>query len=120
MAPWQGPRHQSWASNTVLMTIVLVTLIIATVVTDYFGEPPTYLTGLLGTAAGIWVAALGSDKNKREADVARTADTAQETAERAEAKADTLGRVTAQDHPDVVERITPPFDPHIGEGGDTT
>ena len=88
-----------------LMTFVLVMLITATVVSDYFGEPPTYLTGLLGTAAGVWFAAIGSDKRKRDDDVAATAH-------RAEAKADRLGcRCRCAGHPEIVERITPPFDP---------
>lgn len=109
--PWDGPRHQSWASNTVLMTIVLLALLIATVVTDIIGEPPTYLVGLLGTAAGAFFSALSSDKSKRDADVSRTAH-------RAEAKADKLGEIAASEHPDVQQVIEqPPFRPPEDDDG---
>lgn len=101
MAPWEGPRHSSWASNTVLMTAVLIVLVIATVVTDMLGDPPTYLVGMLGSAAGVWFGAMGSDKDKRDKDTA-------ETANRAEAKADQLA--VATDHPSVVNMPTPPKD----------
>ena len=80
--PWdEGPRHESWASNTMLTFIILVICIVATVVTDVIGEPPNYLVALLGTSAGAFFAALGSDRQKRQTEVARTA-------ERAEVKAD--------------------------------
>ncbi|AKY02730.1 hypothetical protein SEA_WALELIANO_16 [Mycobacterium phage Waleliano] len=102
--PWDGPRHRSWASNTMLTFVLLVVLIIATVLSDYWGEPPNYLVGLLGTAAGAFFAAIGSDKQKKDAEV-------RETAERAERKADAVGRVTAAEHPDKVTEITPPFEP---------
>lgn len=85
MAPWEGPRHKSWASNTVISGIALAFLLICTLVSDYFAEPPTYLVGLLGTAAGAFFGAVGSDKAKKEAEVSRTA-------KRAEAKADAVER----------------------------
>lgn len=83
--PWDGPRHRSWASNTMLTFALLIALIIATVATDYFGEPPNYLVGLLGTAAGAFFTAIGSDRNKRDAEVSATAH-------RAEAKAEAVER----------------------------
>lgn len=94
--PWDGARHRSWASNTVLTFMLLVICIVATVVSDYFGEPPNYLVGLLGTAAGAFFAAIGSDKQKREQDVAQTA-------KRAEAKADAAVEVAAREHPDTLQ-----------------
>ena len=105
------PRSQAWTKPTVLMTIVLVTLIIATVVTDIVGDPPTYLTGLLGTAAGAWFAAIANDKKKFDAAVSKAADQAQITASRAEAKADTLADVAVNEHPDIATRgdLGPPF-----------
>ncbi|AYD82013.1 membrane protein [Mycobacterium phage Saguaro] len=107
--PWQGPRHRSWASNTALSFVMLVVLVIATVISDYFGEPPNYLVGLLGTAAGAFFAAIGTDKEKRDQDVARTATRAEATATRAERKADVLGDVASHEHPDD-ELPDPPFD----------
>ncbi|QPX62131.1 membrane protein [Mycobacterium phage Indlovu] len=97
--PWDGPRHRSWASNTMLCFVLLVICIIATVVSDYFGEPPTYLVGLLGTAAGAFFAAIGSDKQKRDADTRQTAEAAQTVAVRAEVKADQLATVAEHEHP---------------------
>ena len=87
-----------------LTFVLLVVLIIATVLSDYRGEPPNYLVGLLGTAAGAFFAAIGSDKQKKDAEV-------RETAERAERKADAVGRVAAAEHPEKVTEITPPFTP---------
>lgn len=102
--PWDGPRHRSWASNTVLTFLMLLVCIVATVTTDYFGEPPNYLVALLGTAAGAFFAAIGSDKQKRDVEVRETAQDAQETAHRAEAKANTLERVAEREHPETVRR----------------
>lgn len=89
--PWNGSRHRSWASNTVLTLVLLIVLIAATVLSDYFGEPPNYLVGLLGTAAGAFFAAIGSDKQKKDTEVAATA-------ERAEAKADAAVEVVQAEH----------------------
>lgn len=67
-----------------LTFFLLLVCIVATVVSDIFGEPPSYLVGLLGTAAGAFFAAIGSDKQKRDTDVAETAHRAEEKADRAE------------------------------------
>lgn len=86
--PWDdGPRHESWASNTMLTFIMLLVCIVATVVTDVIGEPPQYLVALLGTSAGAFFAALGSDRRKRNADVGAKAERAEVKADRAEALA---------------------------------
>jgi len=91
--PWDdGPRHESWASNTMLTFIMLLVCIVATVVTDVIGEPPQYLVALLGTSAGAFFAALGSDRQKRNADVGAKAERAEVKAERAEVKADRADR----------------------------
>jgi hypothetical protein len=79
-----------------LSFILLIVCIIATVVMDALGDPPNYLVGLLGTAAGAFFAAIGSDKQKKDADVAQTA-------QRAEAKADAVVEVARQEHPEAVE-----------------
>lgn len=109
-SPWsEGPRHRSWASNTVLTFALLVILVIVTVVSDHFGEPPNYLVGLLGTAAGAFFAAIGSDKEKREKEIERSV-------RRIEDKADTLGEVAAREHPEVRDEIARPRD-DAGGGG---
>ena len=82
--PWDGPRHRSWASNTMLTFFMLVICITATVVSDVFGEPPNYLVALLGTAAGAFFAAIGSDKQKKDEDVRHTAVDAERRASEVE------------------------------------
>jgi len=81
----------------VLTFLLLVVCIIATVISDKFGEPPQYLVGLLGTSAGAFFAAIGSDKQKRDQEVAQTA-------ERAERKADKLVEVARAEHPETAAR----------------
>lgn len=99
------PRSQTWTKPTVLMTLVLLSLVLATVITNIvIGEAPTYLTGLLGTAAGAWFAAIANDKKKFDAAVSQAADNAQTTANRAEAKADTLADVHVNDAPEPTTR----------------
>lgn len=107
------PRSQAWTKPTVLMTIVLIVLIIGTVVTDMIGDPPTYLTGLLGTAAGAWFAAIANDKKKFDQAVSKAANDAHKTATRAEAKADTLADVAVSEHAelDTREDLGPSFAP---------
>lgn len=97
--PWNGRRHSSWASNTVLTLLMTLACLIAVGIADWKGEPPTYLVALLGTSAGAFFTALGSDKNKREAETREFAATAQKTAERAEGKADHLTEVAEREHP---------------------
>jgi hypothetical protein len=115
--PWDGPRHRSWASNTVLTLICLIVVLVATVVTDYFGEPPTYLVALLGTAAGAFFTAIGSDKYKREIETREDAREAKTTADRAEAKSDKLAEFAEREHPGDGVRDEPPFNPPKGGGG---
>lgn len=103
--PWDGPRHRSWASDSVIAGIALGVLLAATIATDMVGEPPTYLVGLLGTAAGAFFSALNADKTKREREIAKTAGRAERTAGRAEAKADALADVAREEHPDMSDRL---------------
>lgn len=70
-----------------LTFLMLLVCIIATVTSDYFGEPPTYLVALLGTSAGAFFTAIGSDQKKREIE---DRDHNREIAARAERKADAV------------------------------
>lgn len=90
--PWNSPRHRSWASNTVISGAALFAILLATVIIDSLGEPPTYLVGLLGTAAGAFFGAIGHDKSQREREIATTAN-------RAERKVDRLGAIAEHEHP---------------------
>lgn len=65
---------------------------------DYYGEPPVYMIGLLGTAAGTFFGSISSDKEKRDADIARTAH-------RAEAKVDALAEVAETQHPGSTDKV---------------
>jgi len=96
----------------VLTLIALIAVLAATVVSDIFGEPPTYLVALLGTAAGAFFTALSSDKSKRDQDT-------QNTANRAEGKADKLAEIADREHPGEGVRDEPPFGDgaHRGGGG---
>jgi hypothetical protein len=125
-APWDGPRHRSWASNSVVSGIVLVIILLATVITDWLNgpePPPTYLTGLLGLAAGSFFGAVGTDKGKREREMETDIETAKsravdvnETAIRAETKADRAVELIKDKHPDANIGDLPP--PMIGKGGE--
>lgn len=98
---------------------MLVVVVVCTVITDVIGEPPTYLVGLLGTAAGAFFTALGSDKGKREADVRETADRADATSNRAETKADAALHVAEGEHPESAARAESQrgLDPPASSGG---
>lgn len=100
MAPWAGPRYRSWASDTIVAGAILAVLVIATAVVDAFGEPSTYLIGLLGTATGTFFGALSSDKAKRDAEVARIAQQAKNRVEELE----TFAR---QEHPQAYDQQMP-------------
>lgn len=121
-------RHTSWASDTVIFGVIFVIVLIATVLTDQLNgaDPaPAYLTGLLGAAGAALFGAAGSDKSKREAEIAadariarRGATETRETANRAEAKADTLRDLAKAEHPEHHEFDEPPLiDPNDGDGG---
>ncbi|WP_319456850.1 MULTISPECIES: hypothetical protein [unclassified Mycobacterium] len=90
MAPWRGPRHRSWASNTNQATFALATIFVTWLVWEIVGEAPPSLSQLLGVSAGIWFGAVAGDKAKRDEEV-------EQTATRAEAKADKLAKVVKPD-----------------------
>lgn len=124
--PRNGPRHRSWASDTIITGVLLALVLIMTVVVDQLNGPapaPAYLTGLLGAAATAFFAAAGSDKNKRDAEIA--ADTAiaksrassiNETAIRGEAKADQISELLKRDRPDLADQLP---DSLLENGGTT-
>jgi hypothetical protein len=125
--PWHGPRHRSWASDTVIFAVVFLIVLIVTVTVDQLNGPepaPAYLTGLLGAAGAALFGAAGSDKSKREAEIAQDAAIAKsratdinETAVRAEAKVDKLAELARVEHPDQEGLNEPPMTNHADEGG---
>jgi hypothetical protein len=88
-SPFTGPRHRSWASDTVIFGVVFVIVVVITALADYLNgpaDPPAYLVGLCGAAGSALFGAASSDKGKREREIGATAT-------RAESKADdALGR----------------------------
>lgn len=116
-SPWDGPRHRSWASDTVIFGIIFLILLIVTVTVgqlDAPAPPPAYLTGLLGAAGAALFGAAGSDKSKREADIADDARIAKERANTNQTRVDKLTEIARQDHPERPELHEPPMD---DEGG---
>lgn len=97
MAPWEGPRHRSWASNTVVSGAMFAVIAILTVWMDRTGDPPDYLVGLLGVASTTFFGAIAGDKAKKEAEISRTAT-------RAEAKADALVEAVEHEMPGTAAR----------------
>lgn len=123
MAPWTGPRHRSWASDTMIFAVVFLVILFVTVITSWLthSPPPAYLTGLLGASSAALFGAAGSDKSKRESEIAEDAliarlraDVTGATADRAEAKADKLTQLARAEHPDHQELDEPP----MNEGGE--
>ncbi|QFG06034.1 hypothetical protein KDW75_gp32 [Mycobacterium phage Mercurio] len=93
MAPWRGPRHRSWASDTNLSLLFAFAIVAGYVIWELFGEAPQGMVTLVGLAGGALLGGLTGDKRKRE--VERDADVkdAQDTAHRAEVKADRAAAV---------------------------
>lgn len=118
MTAWNGPRHRSWASDTMIFAVVFVIVLFTNVITSWLthAPPPSYLQGLLGASSAAFFGAAGSDKNKREAEIADDARVAKTrateigaTADRAEAKADTLAGLARAEHPEHHELDEPPI-----------
>lgn len=116
--PWDGgPRHRTWASDTVIFGVVFLVILFITVTVDQLNgppPPPIYLTTLLGAASAALFGAAGSDKSKREREVGDTANRAEAKADTAGAKADTLTEIARTDHPDHPELHEPPMDHEDG------
>lgn len=113
-SPREGPRHRSWASDTVIVAIVFGISLLATVLTDATNGPdkdaPAYLIALVGASSAALFGAVSSDKGKREKEIAADTRTAlnrtqatNETAVRAEAKADELVKFARSEHPHSAE-----------------
>lgn len=119
MAAWEkGRRHHTWwASNTAITGVGALVVFLSTVAVDALNgtEPaPPYLTGLCGMAGAWLFGVAGSDKNKRDADVAQDARTAKsrasdvnETAIDARASVDQIAEVIKEARPDLADKLPP-------------
>ena len=114
MAPWQaGRRHRSWLSDTNLSLIFAFAVVAGYVVWELVGEAPQGMVTLVGLAGGALLGELTGDKRKRDDERAETVKDAQDTAHRAEAKAEAAGAVAETEHPDTARRAGLP-DPTDG------
>ena len=104
MAPRQGPRHRSWASDTNLSIVFAAVIVVGYIVWELVGEAPQGMITLVGVAGGALFGALSGDKRKRDDDTERTAERAAATAERAEVKADMVADATGTTVSDVERR----------------
>ncbi|AHJ86580.1 hypothetical protein Jolie2_30 [Mycobacterium phage Jolie2] len=105
MAAWHGPRHRSWASDTNLSLIFAFAIVAGYVVWELVGEAPQGMVTLVGLAGGALLGGLTGDKRKREVERDRDVKDAQETAHRAEVKAERLAEVARAEHPDEAGRL---------------
>ncbi|QFG10111.1 hypothetical protein PBI_LEMURIA_31 [Mycobacterium phage Lemuria] len=111
MAPWQaGRRHRSWYSDTNLSLIFAFAIVAGYVVWELFGEAPQGMVTLVGLAGGALLGGLTGDKRKREADRDADVKDANDTAHRAEVKADRAAAVAESEHPATAKRAGLPAD----------
>lgn len=112
------------------MAFVFAISLAATLVTDWANGPnkeaPAYLIALVGASSAALFGAVSSDKGKREREIEADAKTAMtratainETAVRAEAKADELVKFARAEHPHSAEAnaLPDPLAPDPGKEG---
>ena len=84
MAPWKGPRHRSWASDTRL-TLIFAGVILATyLIWEAVGEAPQGLVTLVAIAGGALFGAVSGDRNKRAAETEQRVERVEKRADDAE------------------------------------
>lgn len=98
VAPWNGPRHQSWLSDTVLTSVMAAVVIVAYIAWEALGTAPQGMVTLVGVAGGALFGAVSGDKRKREQDTERVAS-------RADRKADALAEVADHEHPGTANHV---------------
>lgn len=113
MAAWKGPRHRSWASDTNLSLLFAIAIVVTYVIWEIVGEAPQGMVTLVGLAGGALLGGLSGDKTKRNAERDANVKDAQDTAHRAEVKADAAAIVAEVEHPDTAHQVGLP-DPTSG------
>ncbi|QBP30245.1 hypothetical protein KDW77_gp31 [Mycobacterium phage Pinnie] len=116
MAAWNGPRHRSWASDTRLSLYFAIAIVVTYVIWEIVGEAPQGMVTLVGLAGGALLGGLSGDKSKRDAERAADVKDAQDTAHRAEVKAERAAAVAEVEHPTTARRAGLPADDV--DGGD--
>lgn len=111
MAPWKGPRRNSWASNGNISVYIFGALFIVWLAFQIWARlpggppPPTGLDPMVMAALGVAVTSKSVEK--------RAADEAQEASIRdrqsqAEVKLQALEDVAAEEHPDRIKKRPAP------------
>lgn len=76
MAPWKGPRNQSWAKNVNLahfsMGLLFVTWLAFQVALGRDAAPPV-LDQLLGVCGGVWFGIVCREQGRKDEDTHTTA-----------------------------------------------
>ena len=112
MAPWEGPRYRSWASNSNVAGLFAFIIFVTYVVWEAVGTAPVALINLLGPTVGVWFMSVAGDKSKRDKETEATAKAAEAKADTANAKADRLAEVAVNEHPELADtdiaRSNPP------------
>lgn len=115
MAPWRGPRHRSWASDTNLSLVFAGAIVTVYLLWELVGQAPQGMVTLVGLAGGALLGATSGDRSKRNREVDEKADDAKTTAERAEVKADRLVQVAEAEPPEATHATGLP-EPTADEG----
>lgn len=117
-SPFSGPRHQSWASNTIISLIAFVFTVGLTAAADYLNgpaDPPAYLVGLCGMAGSALFGAVSSDKSKRDREIVADVETARKRSATTERRVGALEDFATSEHPEHADKIPsasePPNDP---------
>lgn len=114
MAPWKGPRHRSWASDTNLSLVFAFSVVAGYVIWELFGEAPQGMVTLFGLAGGAILGGLSQDRRRRDSEQDSDVRDAKATASRAEVKADRLTDAAESAHPAETHEAGLP-DPELGQ-----
>jgi hypothetical protein len=87
VAPWEGPRHRSWAKNTNVAGLFAFVIFVTYAVWEALGTAPQALIGLLGPTVGAWFMASAADDRRERKETKEAADDAKAKAELVEAPA---------------------------------
>lgn len=116
VSPFQGERHRSWLSDTVIFAAAFVVVLGITALSDYLngpGDPPAYLVGLCGATGSALFGAVSSDRNKREREIVADAVVAKQVAVDTNSKMDDLVKFTTRLNQLDTDEIPESLLPHV-------
>ncbi|QFG09984.1 hypothetical protein KDW74_gp30 [Mycobacterium phage Antsirabe] len=118
MAPWNGPRHRSWLSDTNLSLCFAIAIVAAYFIWELVGTAPQGMVTLVGLAGGALLGGLSGDKKKRDAERDEDVREAKTTAQAAAVVADRAATVAETEHPETAHRAGLPASDVKQDGGD--